>query len=130
MPDRIVVVAAVIERDGRFLVGRRLKGTHLAGYWEFPGGKVHAGETHEAALRREIVEELKADVSGLRRIYETAHHYPERTVELHFFRCELTGEPHPVLGQELRWIGRDEFAAMDFPPADAELIDGLIHASL
>jgi len=130
MPERIFVVAAVIERNGRFLVGRRLKDTHLAGYWEFPGGKVHDGETHEEALRREITEELNAGVSNIRPIHHTAHSYPERTIELHFFRCELSGEPHPMLGQELRWVARGEFAALAFPPADAELIDGLIHASL
>ena len=130
MPEPIVVVAAVIERDGRFLVARRLEGTHLAGYWEFPGGKIQEGETHEQALQREIAEELNAGVAQLRKIFQTAHQYAERTVELHFFRAALTGEPQPTLGQELRWITRDEFASMEFPPADAELIDGLIHASL
>jgi 8-oxo-dGTP diphosphatase len=130
MPERIVVVAAVIERGGRFLVTRRLEGTHLAGLWEFPGGKVHEGETQEAALQREIIEELDADVSQLRRIFHTSHAYPERTVELHFFRGDLTREPRPMLGQELRWAARDELSAMNFPPADAELIDGLVHASL
>jgi len=130
MPERVVVVAAVIEREGRFLVARRLEGTHLAGYWEFPGGKVHDGETDEAALQREIAEELNTGFSTPRKIFQTAHQYPERIVELHFFRGELTGEPQPVLGQELRWITRDEFRSMAFPPADAELIDGLMHASL
>lgn len=130
MPERIVVVAAVIERDGRFLVGRRLTGTHLAGHWEFPGGKVHEGETQEAALQREIAEELNTGVSKARKVFYTAHTYPERIVELHFYRGELTGEPEPMLGQELRWITRDEFSSMTFPPADAELIDGLINASL
>ena len=130
MLERIVVVAAVVERNGRFLVTRRLDGTHLAGCWEFLGGKVHEGETHEAALAREISEELNAAISNLRKIFHTAHTYPERTVELHFFRGELMGDPEPMLGQALRWIARDEFKSMDFPPADAELIDGLVHASL
>jgi 8-oxo-dGTP diphosphatase len=130
VPERIVVVAAVIERDGRFLVGRRLTGTHLAGHWEFPGGKVHEGETEEAALQREIAEELNAAVSNARKIFHTAHTYLERIVELHFYRGELTSDPEPMLGQELRWITRDEFGSMTFPPADAELIDGLINASL
>ena len=130
MPERIVVVAAVVERNGRFLVTRRLDGTHLAGCWEFPGGKVHEGETHEAALAREISEELNADILNLRKIFHTAHTYPERVVELHFFRGELMGDPEPMLGQALRWIARDEFKSLDFPPADAELIDGLVHASL
>ncbi len=130
MPERIIVVAAVIERDGRFLVGRRLKGTHLAGQWEFPGGKVHQGETQEAALQREIAEELNTGISNARKIFHTAHTYPERIVELHFYRGDLTGEPEPMLGQELRWITRGDFGSMIFPPADAELIDGLINTSL
>ena len=130
MRDRIVVVAAVIEENGRFLVARRLAGTHLAGYWEFPGGKVHEGETHSDALQREIAEELNAGVLNARRVLRTAHAYAERTVELHFYRCDLTAEPQPMLGQELRWISREEFGQLEFPPADAELIDGLVNASL
>ena len=130
MPERIVVVAAVIERDGRFLIARRLKGTHLAGYWEFPGGKVHDGETQEEALQREISEELNTGISKVLKIFHTVHSYPARVVELHFYRGELTREPEPMLGQDLRWIAREEFAALEFPPADAELIEGLINASL
>jgi mutator protein MutT len=130
MIERVIVVAAVIEENGRFLVARRLKGTHLAGYWEFPGGKVHDGESHEAALAREISEELSSGISQLKQIFETSHAYPGRTVELHFYRGELTGRPQPMLGQELRWIARGEFASMDFPPADAELIAALIHDGL
>jgi 8-oxo-dGTP diphosphatase len=130
VPERIVVVAAVIERDGRFLIARRLKGTHLAGYWEFPGGKVHDGETQEDALQREVSEELNTGISKVRKIFHTVHSYPERVVELHFYRGELTREPEPMLGQDIRWIARGEFAALEFPPADAELIEGLINASL
>jgi 8-oxo-dGTP diphosphatase len=130
VPERIVVVAAVIERDGRFLVARRLKGTHLAGYWEFPGGKVQREETEEGALQREISEELNTGISNARKIFHTAHAYPELIVELHFYRAELTGEAQPALGQELRWITREDFDTLDFPPADAQLIDGLRNASL
>jgi 8-oxo-dGTP diphosphatase len=126
MAERIVVVAAVIERNGEFLVARRLKGTHLAGYWEFPGGKVHDGESHEQALQREIVEELNTGVAGLQKIFHTSHAYPERTIDLHFYRGMLTGTPEPVLGQELRWITRREFASLEFPAADAELIAQLV----
>jgi len=130
VPERIVVVAAVIERDGRFLVARRPKGTHLAGYWEFPGGKVQDGETQEDALQREMAEELNTGTVQARKIFHTAHSYPERVVELHFYRAELTGEPRPMLGQELRWITREEFGALDFPPADAALIDGLVSGTI
>lgn len=130
MAERIVVVAAVIEQNGRFLVARRLAGTHLAGHWEFPGGKVHDGESQEAAMAREIAEELSSGISQLRKIFHTVHSYPERTVELHFYRGELTGTPQPLLGQELRWISRDEFASLEFPAADAALIASLMHAGL
>jgi 8-oxo-dGTP diphosphatase len=128
--ERIIVVAAVVERNGRFLVTRRLTGTHLAGYWEFPGGKVHPGETQEAALQREMLEELNAHISSPQKIFHASHVYADRHVELHFYRAQLTGEPQPLLGQEVRWITRDEFRTLEFPPADGELIDGLVHAGL
>jgi 8-oxo-dGTP diphosphatase len=119
----IVVLAAVIERDGRFLVTRRLKGTHLSGYWEFPGGKCEAGESHEACLARELGEELavRADVGA--ELLVTEHAYPSRTVRLHFRRCAIVGEPQPLLGQEMRWITREEMQLLEFPEADRDLID-------
>ena len=121
-PPRIVVTAAVIERNNCYLVTRRLQGTHLAGYWEFPGGKCDDGEALAACLEREITEELAVDSRIGDKVYEVAHSYPERIVELHFFRCELGGEPRAVLGQEMRWVPRAELKTLDFPPADAELI--------
>ena len=63
-------------------------------------------------------------------IHQVAHEYPERIVELHFFRCDLVDEPRPVLGQEMRWVARDELATLDFPPADAELIEILAQGDL
>ena len=118
----MIVVAAVIEQEGRFLVARRLQGTHLAGLWEFPGGKARDGESLEDALRREIREELNTGIHGLNEVFRTKHVYPDRTIELHFFRGLLEGAPEPALGQELRWITRQEFQALSFPPADAELL--------
>jgi 8-oxo-dGTP diphosphatase len=124
---RIVVTAAVIERDGRYLVTRRLSGTHLAGFWEFPGGKCDTGEPLAACLEREIAEELDTTVRIGAEVHHVAHEYPERIVELHFFRCELLGEPRPALGQEMRWVARGELAMLEFPPADAELVAMLAH---
>jgi mutator protein MutT len=118
----LAVVAAVIEHANRFLVTRRQDGVHLAGHWEFPGGKVAAGETHAAALRREIIEELDADVVVRDLVLETTHTYPERTVTLFFYRCDLLGTPKPMLGQEMEWIPRAQLSARPFPPADDELI--------
>jgi mutator protein MutT len=118
----IVVLAAIVERDGRFLVTRRLTGTHLPGLWEFPGGKCEPGETHEACLRRELDEELGVGASVGRELLATTHAYPERTVRLHFRVCVLTGEPQPRLGQDMRWVTREELKRLDFPEADRELI--------
>ena len=118
----VVVVAAVIERDRSFLVTRRLEGTHLAGLWEFPGGKIAGGESHEEGLTREIREELDTDIDIGELVFETQHVYADRSISLHFYRCSLRGTPRPLLGQEMKWVPRAELRAIDFPPADAELI--------
>ena len=121
----LVVVAAVVEIDGRLLITRRQKGVHLEGFWEFPGGKCDKDEPLRVGLARELLEELDVASRVGDEIFATVHAYPERTIELHFFRCELLGEPRPQLGQEMRWVRREELAALEFPPADAELIQML-----
>lgn len=118
----ITVVAAVVERDGHFLVTRRQDGVHLAGMWEFPGGKIDAGETHAAALRRELLEELDTDASVGELVLETTHDYGDVVVQLFFYACELTGAPRPRLGQDMRWVPRNDLPLLGFPEADAELI--------
>jgi 8-oxo-dGTP diphosphatase len=118
----VVVTAAVVERDGRVLVTRRLQGTHLEGYWEFPGGKCDPGEPLEACLARELLEELAVDAIVGGKILTTSHQYPERRVELHFFACELRGEPVPQLNQEMAWVPREALASLKLPPADDELV--------
>jgi 8-oxo-dGTP diphosphatase len=124
----IEVVAAVIEDNDRFFVTRRQHGVPLAGMWEFPGGKIDGGETHVEALRREIGEELDADVRVGELLLETRHVYPERTVVLYFYQCTLLGSPRPLLGQEMRWVPRAELPGLGFPPADEELIRQLTAA--
>jgi 8-oxo-dGTP diphosphatase len=121
-PAPIEVVAAVIERDGAYLVTRRQAGVHLAGMWEFPGGKVDDGETQVDALRREIREELDAEVDVYDLVFATRHAYPEIVVALYFYRCALQGTPQPLLGQEMQWVPRAQLKTLGFPPADAELI--------
>jgi 8-oxo-dGTP diphosphatase len=120
---RVVVTAAVVEQHGAYLVTRRPEGVHLAGLWEFPGGKCDGDESLRACLVREIREELECDVEVGREVFATAHAYPERIVELHFFACALKGEPKAALGQELRWVPRGELRSLTFPPADHELIE-------
>ena len=122
----IVVAAAVIERDDAFLLTRRLKGTHLEGTWEFPGGKCEPEETPDGCLVREIREELAVEALVGPLMLVTRHAYPDCTVELHFFRADLTGEPTPQLGQQMRWVPRAELGTLAFPEADAELIRMLL----
>ena len=125
----IVVVAAIIEQDDAFLLTRRQRGVHLEGLWEFPGGKLDAGETHAEALARELREELDvdADVQELR--FHTTHDYGDRVVALYFYQCQLRGTPRPLLGQQMRWVPRRELTTLGFPPADAELIKALTESA-
>ncbi len=116
------VVAAVIERAGRILIARRHPGSHLGGFWEFPGGKRRAGETAEAALVREIREELDAAVSVGELLDDVEWRYPEKTVRLRFFRCTLDGEPRAAEGQEIAWVAPADLGRYEFPPADAGLV--------
>lgn len=124
--DPLIVTAAVIERDGCFLVTRRPEGSHLAGHWEFPGGKCEGAETPERCLQRELREELDVDVTVGEEMFRTRYEYARPSgplhLELRFFRCALNGEPRPVQGQEVRWVPRRELASLTFPPADAEFI--------
>jgi 8-oxo-dGTP diphosphatase len=118
----VVVTAAVIEREGTFLVTRRPAGTHLEGCWEFPGGKCDASESLHDCLVREIAEELDCRVDVGREIFTVSHDYADRTVELHFFACVLDGAPRPLIGQEMQWVRREALRSLAFPPADEALI--------
>ena len=119
------VVAAVIERDGRILIARRPAGRHLGGLWEFPGGKRQAGETPEAALVREIREELDAMVTVGPLLEDLEWAYPGKTVRLRFFRCRLENEPRAAEGQELAWVAPGDLDRYRFPPADDALVTRL-----
>jgi 8-oxo-dGTP diphosphatase len=121
----VVVTAAVIEQNGRFLVTRRPRDVHLEGFWEFPGGKCAPGESLEACMRRELAEELNVAASVDAEILATTHAYDDRLIELHFLRCRVAGEPVPQQGQEMRWASPEELSHLEFPPADAELIERL-----
>ncbi len=122
----IEVAAGLIHRDGRYLIARRKAGVHLAGYWEFPGGKREAGETLEECLQRELREELnvRVDIPVPYRIVR--HEYPEKVVELHFFRCVIeSGEAEALDCAELRWVLPEEFSLFEFPPADGVILEAL-----
>jgi mutator protein MutT len=125
----IIVLAAVIECDDAFLMTRRLEGTHLAGAWEFPGGKCGPAEAHEDCLRRELKEELGCRSTIGEEIFTVEHAYPERTVRLHFRKATLLDEPRPQLGQEMRWVTRVELRSLELPEADQGLVELLAPAA-
>ena len=122
----IEVSAGLVFRSGQLLITRRHARAHLGGLWEFPGGKREPGETFEQCLVRELREELGVDVV-VGRLFETVTHaYPERTVLLKFFLCQLPqGEPQAIDCAAVKWVNHPELAAHDFPAADAGLLDKL-----
>lgn len=120
------MAAALIFRDGRLLIAQRRPGDHLGGLWEFPGGKREEGESFEACLKREILEELAVEVEPRQLLLALTHAYPEKTVHLRFYSCALVdGEPQAVGCHALAWIGPTELALYPFPPADQQLLTQL-----
>jgi mutator protein MutT len=122
----IEVAAGLIRQKGRYLIARRKQGVHLAGFWEFPGGKRETDESLVECLQRELFEELgvRIDLPIPYRIVR--HNYPEKTVELHFFRCAIEeGMPAPVDCAEIRWVLPEELTQFEFPQADQVIIESL-----
>lgn len=120
-----VVAAALVDGDNRILVAQRPPGGSLAGLWEFPGGKIEAGETPEAALVRELDEELGIAVAAdaLIPISFVSHAYPDFHLLMLLFLCRRWhGNPIGQQGQPLRWEATAELAALPMPPADVPLV--------
>jgi 8-oxo-dGTP diphosphatase len=117
--QRIRVVAAVIARDGRYLITQRREAAVLPLLWEFPGGKVEAGEKDADALRREVVHRLGVEVKVGNLISFVSHPYERYTVDLHLYECEIVkGEPFEQNVRAFIWATSEEFDRYDFTPAD------------
>jgi 8-oxo-dGTP diphosphatase len=126
----IRVVAALIrdpKNPNRFLVQQRLPNKSRANLWEFPGGKVEAGESDEQALARECVEELAVELAIGRRLWSTSHDYNDLTVNLELFAAEIRkGEPQPLGAQALKFCTPVEMQALPFCEADLPLLGSLV----
>jgi 8-oxo-dGTP diphosphatase len=124
-PLLLVAAAALVDVDGRVLLARRPEGKSMAGLWEFPGGKIHEGESPEAALIRELREELAIDTrrSCLAAIACASHDYPDFHLLMPLFACRTwAGEPTPQESQELAWVRPARLADYPMPPADEPLV--------
>ena len=120
------VVAALIVRDGKLLIARRPEGKHMAGRWEFPGGKLECGESPEEAVEREIREELGTEVKAGRIYQAMTYSYPEKDVLLLFYAASIiSGEPQPFEEAEIRWVTVEELDKYTFAPVDALLAERL-----
>jgi len=121
--ETIIVAAAVIRRGRAYLLTRRLPGSHMAGFWEFPGGKVEAGESPAEAVEREVAEEVGSMVRAGGEICCLEHEYPERRVRLHFLEAVIVeGEPRALEVAEVGWFTPSEMGRLPLLPADDPLV--------
>jgi 8-oxo-dGTP diphosphatase len=121
---RALVVAAVIEKDGKVLVSLRRPKGERASLWEFPGGKVEEGEGERAALARELREELGVRAMVGEEYARVEHRYPDLVVELALFRCALHAgeEPQPLACEAVRWVARRDLPGLQFCEADIPVL--------
>jgi 8-oxo-dGTP diphosphatase len=123
----LVVAAAILDAAGRILIAERPAGKHMAGRWEFPGGKVAAGESEEAALVRELAEELGIECLAAQPMMRLAHRYPDRDIELSLWVVDrYRGEPRALDGQRLKWVERARLGAEDILEADRPFVAALV----
>jgi 8-oxo-dGTP diphosphatase len=125
LPIVTVAAVALIDADGRVLLAQRPAHKEHGGLWEFPGGKIHPGETPEAALIRELKEELGIDVPArcLAPLTFASHSYETYHLLMPLYACRnWHGEPEPLEGQKLAWVRKDKLPSYAMPPADIPLV--------
>ena len=121
------VTAGIIKKKERILIARRKAGKHLAGYWEFPGGKLEENETPEDCLKREIREELGIEIRVQAYFMDIIFHYPEKSICLLVYRAEyLSGEVALTDHDKAEWVAVNELEQYEFAPADKPIVVALI----
>ena len=127
----LVVAAALYDSDGRVLIAERPTGKHMAGRWEFPGGKVDVGEAEAQALARELREELGIEVTSSRPFMRLTHSYDDRDVELSMWIVErYSGAPKGLDGQQLKWVQPARLPDEDILEADRAFVEALARLGL
>jgi mutator protein MutT len=116
-------VAVIYNAQGEILIDRRLEAGQFGGFWEFPGGKIEAGETIQECIEREILEELGIKISPKEYLLSLEHQYPNLRVILHAYSCRyLGGEPQTLQCQEIRWVKPEDLGNYHFPEANQQII--------
>jgi mutator protein MutT len=124
---RVDVAIGVVKRDGRVLICQRETDSTLGDFWEFPGGKCELGESPEACLARELMEEVAIKVRVVRKLTPIEHDYPHAWVRLHPFLCEhLEGEAMAIGCQRTKWVEASELSGYQFPPANQTLLEEIV----
>ena len=122
-PDAHVVAAALFDSHGRLLLAERPKGKHMAGGWEFPGGKREAGEERIDTLKRELKEEVGIDILEAEPLIEYEHQFPDRTIKLDlWFVTKYDGTPQSLEGQNLKWVALEDLDQVGLLEADAPMV--------
>ena len=119
----IDVVAAVIQKNTKYLIAQRNRNKHFAFHWEFPGGKVDNGETFEIALQREIKEELSIDIKIFKKVSSQKHKDDKINVNVHYFLCEHSdGKINLFEHEDLKWVTKKELFSYKMAPGDSKII--------
>ncbi|MBR59258.1 MAG: 8-oxo-dGTP diphosphatase MutT [Myxococcales bacterium] len=126
MASLVLVVAGIARNENTILLTQRPAGSHLAGQWEFPGGKVRAGEDPEKALQREWLEELGVSCTDIDAFGFAHHAYPEKTVLILFYEIRLTGTPIPQENQAMEWVPIERLTDYPMPEADVSIVERLM----
>lgn len=122
---KVEIVAGVFIKDGKLFTARRVSGNY-AGYWEFPGGKIEANETHEQALKREIFEELGAEIVIKDFVETVQHEYEDLSVTMHLYEGEFLSDPKPVEYEEFCWADVKEVESLKWLPADVQVLSRIV----